>query len=300
MTFSEKAAGELKLRIREQLEQRRVRAKICTADEVGSGSAKAVHDFEDAHVSTIHGFCAELLRERPVEARVDPSFAVLTEIAGRSDLRRGVHRLAARAAREPGRGLRRSLRRPVALAARRGGGERADRAAEAGRARSRRVARSRRGVEAAVLRSPSRHRELVDELKDFAGDDGASAEEGRQLRTPTPSPPAASAPRSSGSVAARIGSERLRRLGSRAGHARPTTATSASPAKAPARALPTASLASRCTIGPRAAARRPRSKFRDDADADLAALLREELRDCLARYEAAQARSRARSTFSIC
>ena len=41
--------------------------------------ARAVHDFEDAHVSTIHGFCAELLRERPVEARIDPAFTVLTQ-----------------------------------------------------------------------------------------------------------------------------------------------------------------------------------------------------------------------------
>ncbi len=39
----------------------------------------AVHDFEEAHISTIHTFCADLLRERPVEARVDPAFAVLTD-----------------------------------------------------------------------------------------------------------------------------------------------------------------------------------------------------------------------------
>ena len=34
---------------------------------------------EEAHVSTIHGFCAALLRERPVEACIDPMFDVLTE-----------------------------------------------------------------------------------------------------------------------------------------------------------------------------------------------------------------------------
>ena len=39
----------------------------------------AVLEFEEAHISTIHGFCAELLRERPVEARIDPAFEVLTE-----------------------------------------------------------------------------------------------------------------------------------------------------------------------------------------------------------------------------
>ena len=36
-------------------------------------------NLEEAHVSTIHGFCADLLRERPVEARVDPLFQVAPE-----------------------------------------------------------------------------------------------------------------------------------------------------------------------------------------------------------------------------
>jgi len=35
-------------------------------------------NLEEAHVSTIHGFCADLLRERPVEAGIDPLFRVLT------------------------------------------------------------------------------------------------------------------------------------------------------------------------------------------------------------------------------
>ena len=42
-------------------------------------SSRRSQTLEEAHVSTIHGFCADLLRERPVEARVDPLFAVLTE-----------------------------------------------------------------------------------------------------------------------------------------------------------------------------------------------------------------------------
>src|SRR5262245_30406641 len=70
VTFSEKAAGELKRRLREELEHARAHAVP------GSPAARllqdAVHDFEEAHVSTIHTFCAELLRERPVEACVDP------------------------------------------------------------------------------------------------------------------------------------------------------------------------------------------------------------------------------------
>src|SRR5688500_440815 len=76
VTFTEKAAGELKLRLREALEKERTNA----ADEqVRERLDTALAGLEETHVSTIHGFCAELLRERPVEARVDPLFTVLTE-----------------------------------------------------------------------------------------------------------------------------------------------------------------------------------------------------------------------------
>src|SRR3954470_15503468 len=73
VTFTEKAAGELKLRLREALDVARQQA--------GSPETlnAALASLEEAHVSTIHGFCAELLRERPVEASIDPLFTVLTE-----------------------------------------------------------------------------------------------------------------------------------------------------------------------------------------------------------------------------
>ena len=77
VTFTEKAAGELKLRLRQQLEEeRRQRGDRPTCQQRLDA---AVQNLEEAHVSTIHGFCADLLRERPVEARVDPLFRVLTE-----------------------------------------------------------------------------------------------------------------------------------------------------------------------------------------------------------------------------
>ena len=84
VTFTEKAAGELKLRLREGLE----RARRAVPDgEAASGAARpenvehAIAHLEEAQVSTIHGFCADLLRERPVEARVDPRFEVLADSA---------------------------------------------------------------------------------------------------------------------------------------------------------------------------------------------------------------------------
>ncbi len=85
VTFTEKAAGELKLRLREGLE--RARRAVSPDGETASAAARpenvehAIAHLEEAQVSTIHGFCADLLRERPVEARVDPRFEVLADSA---------------------------------------------------------------------------------------------------------------------------------------------------------------------------------------------------------------------------
>src|SRR5258708_11191835 len=65
VTFTEKAAGELKLRLREELERERTKT---TDPAVAAALEDALKTLEEAHVNTIHGFCAELLRERPVEA----------------------------------------------------------------------------------------------------------------------------------------------------------------------------------------------------------------------------------------
>src|SRR4051812_15261754 len=88
VTFTEKAAGELKLRLREALEQERADA----ADEAIRGRLEhALETLEEAHVNTIHGFCAELLRERPVEAAVDPLFTVMTDAQSMRRYARAFH-----------------------------------------------------------------------------------------------------------------------------------------------------------------------------------------------------------------
>ena len=61
VTFTEKAAGELKLRLREELERARAAATVA---DVRDALEDALRTLEEAHVNTIHGFCAELLRER--------------------------------------------------------------------------------------------------------------------------------------------------------------------------------------------------------------------------------------------
>lgn len=110
VTFTEKAAGELRLRLREQIEVARTRAN----DPVEAARLDdAVQALEDARISTIHGFCADLLRERPVEAGVDPLFRVLTE--GQADrlFDQAFDDWFASVVEDPPEGVRRSLRRAV-------------------------------------------------------------------------------------------------------------------------------------------------------------------------------------------
>src|SRR6185436_3248528 len=110
VTFTEKAAGELKLRLREALEQAR--------SESASGSAErgrldgALGRLEEAQVSTIHGFCADLLRERPVEARIDPLFTVLIEPQARRIYDEAFHHWLENQLADPPDGVKRALRRP--------------------------------------------------------------------------------------------------------------------------------------------------------------------------------------------
>src|SRR5438067_3640286 len=108
VTFTEKAAGELRLRLREALETRRTDANEAR-ERVRLDAA--LESLEEAHVNTIHGFCAELIRERPVEARVDPLFAGLTDPQAEHLCMRAFQAWLQQALASPSEGLRRALRR---------------------------------------------------------------------------------------------------------------------------------------------------------------------------------------------
>jgi ATP-dependent exoDNAse (exonuclease V) beta subunit len=69
ITYTERAAGELRARIRERL------AELDRPD--------LARDIERAWISTIHGFCHRLLRGHPFEAGLDPGFRVLDESQSR-------------------------------------------------------------------------------------------------------------------------------------------------------------------------------------------------------------------------
>src|SRR3989442_10663471 len=109
LTFTEKAAGELKLRLRAGLEDERTKAA-----EGGERRARledAIARLEEARISTIHGFCNDLLHERPVEARVDPRFEVLPEAEAENLFRRAFDGWLAEKLEDPPEGVRRALRR---------------------------------------------------------------------------------------------------------------------------------------------------------------------------------------------
>jgi ATP-dependent helicase/nuclease subunit A len=110
VTFTEKAAGELKLRLREALEESRSAAAAGSKER--QRLDEAVRRLEEAQISTIHGFCADLLRERPVEARVDPLFAVLTEAQAGRLYDAAFHTWFQEQLSNPPEGIQRSLRRP--------------------------------------------------------------------------------------------------------------------------------------------------------------------------------------------
>ena len=65
ITYTERAAGELRDRIRARLSE--------------AGRPELARELDAAWISTIHGFCHRLLRAHPFEAGLDPRFRVLDE-----------------------------------------------------------------------------------------------------------------------------------------------------------------------------------------------------------------------------
>jgi len=109
VTFTDLAAGEMKLRLRADLEVARAGA---TAEERDRLTA-ALERLEAAPIGTIHSFCADLLRERPVEAQVDPVFEVAAGEEQERLFDQAFDAWFQRAVADPPEGVRRLLRRKV-------------------------------------------------------------------------------------------------------------------------------------------------------------------------------------------
>ncbi len=90
VTFTDKAALEMAQRVRRFLLER---AESATGDEDRRKLMAWVNQLPEARISTIHSFCASLLRAHAVEAGIDPNFAVCSD-----DLQAG--RLLTRAAED--------------------------------------------------------------------------------------------------------------------------------------------------------------------------------------------------------
>ncbi len=107
VTFTEKAAGEMKLRLRSEIERARAGAVREQRDRLDL----ALEHLELARIGTIHAFCGDLLHERPVEAGIDPLFEVASEEEAGAFAEEAFEGWFQRVLSDPPEGVRRILRR---------------------------------------------------------------------------------------------------------------------------------------------------------------------------------------------
>ncbi len=83
LTFMEKAAYEMKMRLRERLLDLRLDSEACadlavtngiSSEEIRTRVDRALRELERSQIGTIHSFAAHLIRSYPIEAGVDPRF----------------------------------------------------------------------------------------------------------------------------------------------------------------------------------------------------------------------------------
>ncbi len=113
-TFTERAASELRQRIRRELSRRSRVAKSDGDHELATELRRLARETERAWVTTIHGFCRRLLGAHPVAAGLDPRFRVLdASESGRlreQAAREAIAGARGRAARRTSRGRPRATR----------------------------------------------------------------------------------------------------------------------------------------------------------------------------------------------
>jgi len=86
LTFTERAAREMRDRIRDACH---VKLEECPAEQVDHW-LRIVRRLDSARISTIHAFCASLLRAHAVEAGIDPQFGLLDQAASDALLRNSI------------------------------------------------------------------------------------------------------------------------------------------------------------------------------------------------------------------
>ncbi|HEX9309047.1 MAG TPA: UvrD-helicase domain-containing protein [Anaeromyxobacter sp.] len=109
ITFTEKAAEELVLRLREAVAERaRAAARAAPGSDVAQAWLDRLHGLDRMAAGTIHAFCGRLLREHAPEAGLDPEFTVVDEERASAWLRAAA-RAAVVAALDAGRPAARLL-----------------------------------------------------------------------------------------------------------------------------------------------------------------------------------------------
>lgn len=104
ITFTRKAAGEMKTRIRQSISD-----KINEDKFNSSFWRKQLQNLERAQITTIHGLCSRILRENPVEAQLDPGFTVAEDFEGQQFVKDCVARYLRQALTQENAALRRLL-----------------------------------------------------------------------------------------------------------------------------------------------------------------------------------------------
>ncbi len=110
VTFTDFAAGELRLRLRLAIEK--ARQDQNNSSQITDFLNVAVRELEEARIGTIHSFCADLLREHPVEAAIDPMFEVAPDDLAYPLFERAFERWFEAQLANPSQAVRRILRRP--------------------------------------------------------------------------------------------------------------------------------------------------------------------------------------------
>jgi len=98
ITFTEKAAREMRTRIRETIQQWLAKGDLPHRD----AWQEIFAHLDAARIGTIHSLCAEILRAHPAEAGLDPAFEVLDENHAALLRARAVESALAWAATDPG------------------------------------------------------------------------------------------------------------------------------------------------------------------------------------------------------